>query len=462
MARHNHLWLAALVACLVFTSGGAQAKGSAGDVAKLGMTGTALTPVGAERAGNKDGTIPAWTGGITAPPAGYKVGMHHPDPFPGEKPVFEITAKNYKDYGDKLSAGQIGMFEKSPAWKMVVYPTRRSASFPQRTYDMTIKNAATGELVDDGEGVANVAEGFPFPILDSDPAKAGMEAIWNHKLKFKGVSFARWNNQVTPTASGQYVLERFREEGLGLYYKPGNTLKDINNILLYFFEDVVSPPRLAGQVLLVHETLDSKKQPRQAWIYNPGQRRVRRAPNVAYDNPGTASDGMRTNDMTDMFNGALDRYNWKLLGKREMYVPYNSYKAHSDKTLVADLIKPGHLNPNLLRTSCIASGWWRPTLKPGARHINPRRTFYLDEDSWQIMAIDHYDEQLKLWRYSEAPSVNYYEVPVFWSTLGCHYDLKSGRYLAQGLDNQEDEYDFSFQTTPDMFSPQSLRQRGIQ
>ena len=461
MARFAQTRLAALIACAVF-SAGALAKAPGDDAKKLGMTGTPLTPVGAERAGNKDGTIPEWTGGITTPPAGYKVGMHHPDPFPGEKAQFEITAKNYKTYGDKLSAGQIAMFEKYPDWKMVVYPTHRSASFPQRIYDYSIKNASTGELVDDGEGVDQVQEGFPFPILDSDPAKAGQEAIWNHKLKFKGVSFARWNNQAIATSSGQYTLIRFREEGLGLYYKPGNTLKDINNILLYFFEDVVSPPRLAGQVLLVHETLDSKKEPRQAWIYNPGQRRVRRAPNVAYDNPGTASDGLRTNDMTDMFNGALDKYDWKLVGKREMYVPYNSYKAHSDQVKVDDLMKPHFVNPDLLRYELHRIWVVEANLKPGQRHINPRRTFYLDEDSWQILEIDHYDTDGKLWRYSEAPSVNYYEVPVFWSTLECHYDLKSSRYLVQGLDNEEQEYDFSFPATPDMFSPQALRQRGVE
>jgi hypothetical protein len=461
MARFAKTRLAALIACAVFSTG-VLAKASADDAKKLGMTGTPLTPVGAERAANKDGTIPEWTGGITAPPAGYKVGMHHPDPFAGDKAQFEITAKNYKDYGDKLSAGQVAMFQKYPDWKMVVYPTHRSASFPQRIYDYSIKNAATGELVDDGEGVDQVEEGFPFPILDNDPAKAGQEAIWNHKLKFKGVSFARWNNQAIVTESGQFTLIRFREEGLGLYYKPGNTLKDINNILLYFFEDVVSPPRLAGQVLLVHETLDSKKEPRQAWIYNPGQRRVRRAPNVAYDNPGTASDGLRTNDMTDMFNGALDKYDWKLVGKREMYVPYNAYKAHSDQTKVEDLIKPHFINPDLLRYELHRMYVVEATLKPGQRHINPRRTFYIDEDSWQILEIDHYDTDGKLWRYSEAPSVNYYEVPVFWSTLECHYDLKSSRYLVQGLDNQEQEYDFSFPATPDMFSPQALRQRGVE
>ena len=453
--------LAALIATSMLANA-AMAKVGADDAKKLGVTGTEFTPVGAERAGNADGSIPAWTGGITQPPAGYKVGMHHPDPFASDKPVFTITAKNYKDYGDKLSVGQQAMFQKYPDWRMIVYPTRRSASNPQRTYEMTMKNALTGELVGEGDGVAKVAEGIPFPILDKDPAKAGLEAIWNHKLKYKGVSARRWSDQAPVTANGKYVLVRIKEELLGLYYRQGATLAEINNILIYFYQEVVSPPRLAGQVLLVHETLNSEIGQRQAWVYNPGQRRVRRAPNIAYDNPGTAADNLRTTDMTDMFNGSLDRYDWKLVGKREMYVPYNSYKAHSDKSKVEDMIKPGFIDPDYLRYELHRVYVVEANLKPGKRHINPRRTFYLDEDSWQILTTDHYDAAGSLWRYSEAPSVNYYEVPVFWSTLEDHHDLKSGRYIAVGLDNQEDMYDFSFQTTPDMFSPQSLRQRGIQ
>ena len=224
---------------------------------------------------------------------------------------------------------------------------------------------------------------------------------------------------------------------------------------------VESPARLAGQVLLVHETLNQAKQPRQAWVYNPGQRRVRRAPNVAYDNPGTASDGLRTNDMTDMFNGALDRFDWKLVGKKEMYVPYNSYKAHSDKVDYDDLIKPGHLNPNYLRYELHRVWVVDATLKPGKRHINARRTFYVDEDSWQILVIDHYDRRGNIWRYSEAPSITYYDVPLFWSTLETHHDMQSGRYIVTGLDNKEPMYDFGYQTTPEKFSPQALRTRGV-
>jgi len=433
---------------------GAFAAVSAEQAARLGNE---LTPVGAEKAGNADGTIPAWEGGITRPPAGFKVGMFHPDPFPGDQPLFTITAANMNDHASKLTEGAKALLKKYPnTYKMRVFPTRRSASFPARTYEYTKKNATTCKLVADGDGIQNCAEGIPFPI----PQNA-YEVIWNHKLKYKGVAVQRWANQVAPTASGAYSVVRLREELLGLYYKPGNTTENINNVLIYFFQVVEGPARLAGNVLLVHETLNQAAQARQAWVYNPGQRRVRRAPNVAYDNPGTASDGLRTNDMTDMFNGAMDRFDWKLVGKKEMYVPYNSYEAHSDKTKIADLIRPGHLDPDKLRYELHRVWVVEATLKPGKRHINSRRTFYVDEDSWGILALDHYDGRGQLWRVSEAPSINYYEQPTFWATIEVHHDLQSGRYIAGLLDNEEKPYDFSFQTSPDDFSPQSLRKRGI-
>ena len=452
MRKNGKSVLAVAVGLLIGTST-VMAAVSAEQAARLGRD---LTPLGAEKAGNADRTIPEWTGGITSPPAGYKVGDHHPDPFAADRPLFQITPANFKQHADKLTVGQQGMFEKYPSFRMDIYPTRRSASFPQRTYDFTKKNATSAKLIGEGDGVTDAAEGIPFPIPQN-----GAEVIWNHKMKFKGVAAMRWANQAAPTASGQYTLIRIREEVLGLYYKPGNTIKDINNILIYFYQVVESPARLAGQVLLVHETLNQIDQDRQAWVYNPGQRRVRRAPNVAYDNPGTASDGLRTNDMTDMFNGALDRYDWKLVGKKEMYVPYNSYKAHAKGVSYDDLVKPGHINPDYLRYELHRVWVVDATLKQGKRHINSRRTFYVDEDSWSILVIDHYDSRGQIWRYSEAPSVTYYEVPTFWSTLETHHDLQSGRYITSGLDNNETMYDFGFQTTPDNFSPQSLRTRGI-
>lgn len=415
-----------------------------------------LTPVGAERAGNAEGSIPPWTGGITEAPAGYRPGQHHLDPFADDAVQFSIRRDNVEQYQARLSAGQIAMFKAYPGFRMDIYPTRRSASFPERIYAQTRKNAEHCKLVAEGEGVAGCAEGLPFPIPEN-----GMQVIWNHKLKYKGVTVTSYANQAVVTNKGDYTLIRVREQVYGLYYLPGNTSESIENILLYYQLNVLAPPRLAGQALLVHETLNAASTPRSAWVYNPGQRRVRSSPQVSYDNPGTASDGMRTTDMADMFNGAMDRFDWELVGKREMYVPYNSYVADSDRTLIKDLIRPHHLNPDKLRYELHRVWVVEARLKAGTRHVNSRRTFYLDEDSWQILLTDHYAGDGKLWRYSEAPSINYYEVPVFWSALETHHDLRSGRYNVLQLDNQDKPRDFSARLKPADFSPQALRSSGV-
>ena len=425
------------------------------NIARLGNE---LTAMGSIRAGSADGRIPAWDGGLGEAdwPDGYQPGDRHLDPFADDEPLYVITGDNYQEYADRLSVGQIATFERYPdTYKMRVFPTRRSASFPQFIYDASIRNASTGRLTAEGEGVADVAEGFPFPL----PQNA-YELMWNHKLKYKGTGGVRYNNQVAPTSSGSYQLVRLREELLGLYYAEGSTIEDVDNILLYFFQEVESPARLAGNILLVHETLDQLEQPRQAWIYNPGQRRVRRAPNVAYDNPGTASDGLRTNDMTDMFNGAMDRFDWEVVGKKEMYIPYNSYQIHSGNLTPDDIIRPGHLNADLTRYELHRVWIVDATLKEGTRHINSRRTFYMDEDTYQIALIDHYDQRGELWRASEAHTINYYDVPTYWSSIESHMDLQSGRYVATGIDNQDPVNTFNVPLSPSSYTPQALRTRG--
>jgi len=415
-----------------------------------------LTPMGSERGGNEAGTIPEWTGGITSPPEGYSPGDHHPNPWPEDKPLYRITGANYQEYAEQLSVGQVATFAKYPdTYFMDVYQSRRSVSFPEHIYEMTAKNAATAELAENGEGVIDAAEGFPFPFPEN-----AYELMWNHKLKYKGTGGVRYNNQVAPTTDGNFTTTVIREELLGLYYKRGVTLEEINNILLYFFQEIESPARLAGNILLVHETLNQQELPRQAWIYNPGQRRVRRAPNVAYDNPGTGSDGLRTNDMTDMFNGAMDRFDWKVVGKKEMLIPYNSYGAHAEGITDKEFVQPGHLNPDLMRYELHRVWVVDATLKDGVRHINARRTYYLDEDSYQIVLIDHYDGRGQLWRASECHAINYYDVPTYWATIEAHYDLQSGRYVAQGFDNTMAVNTFNVEMNPSQYTPQALRTRG--
>jgi len=423
------------------------------EIAKLG---TELTPMGAIKAGNADGTIPAWDGGLTEPPAGWEPGKHFIDPFADDKVLFTITAANVDQYADKLSVGQRALFETYPdTYKMNVYPTRRSAAFPQRIYDKTIENAKTAQLTEGGNGVTGAINGLPFPI-----PKNGHQAIWNHLLRYRADGAARTIGQAAPTRGGSYTLVQFHDEFYMQYSMEGKTEADLNNRILFFKQEVMAPARLAGGILLVGETMDQVKEHRNAWLYNPGQRRVRRAPNVAYDNPGTAADNMRTSDQFDMYNGAPDRYDWELVGRKEIYVPYNSYKLQDPSVKIKDIITPLHINQDHVRYELHRVWVVDATLKEGARHVYKRRTFYIDEDSGQILVVDAYDKRDQLWRVSEGHAMTYYNVPSVWTSLEVHTDLQAGRYLAIGLNSEFPPYDFNIKRTLDDYTPAALRRAG--
>lgn len=414
-----------------------------------------LTPIGAERGGNEAGTIPAWTGGITEPPLPYAPGDHHPDPFAGEQPLLRINAANMTEHRAFLSAGQIALLSKYPDYYMDIYTGHRTAAYPQRIYDMTAKNAATGTLSAGGNAVDNVTEGFPFPFPEN-----GEELIWNHELRYKGDSSIRNIKMVAPTTSGAFTEITMTVTSTSPYHRPGATPESIDNRFAMYQREITTPPSMAGNVLLVHESLNQVKDPRKAWVYNPGRRRVMRAPNVAYDSPSGGTEGMHVSDMTDMFNGALDRFDWELKGKSEIYVPYNAYRVHSSERHYDDLVLPGHLDPQYLRYELHRVWVVEATLREGARHINPRRTYYLDEDSYQILLVDHYNAKDELWRYSEAHPINFYDVPTTWSTIEVHYDLEARRYVVFHLDPDQPVPPFNTEMSDDDFTPQALRRKG--
>jgi hypothetical protein len=434
----------------------AMAKVSEAEAAKLGAE---LTPQGAVRAANADGSIPAWDGGITKPVAGYTKGMHHPDPFPSDKVLMTITNANKDQYKALLNPGQVKLFELYPdTYKMNIYETRRTASVPQYVYDATKANATRAELVAQGNGISGATIGVPFPI----PAN-GLEVIWNHILRYRGVDLETNRSQASPTSTGSYTLVETAEELRFEYSRPEITLEKLKetNTLFYFKQVVTQPARLAGTALLVKETMDQEALPRQAWTYNTGQRRVRKAPNIAFDTPGTVADGLRTTDDFDMFNGSPVRYNWELVGKKEMYIPYNDYKLHSDSLKYDQILKPGHINPELVRWEKHRVWEVKATLKEGMRHIYKTRVFYIDEDSWQVALTDMYDNRDELYRVANAHSINYYEVPTLWTTLEVFHDLQSRRYLAMGLDNEGRMYDFEAKLSESNFTPDALRRAGI-
>jgi len=451
----KRLTLASVAVSLALSSAATLAKVSPTDVEKLSKE---LTPMGAVRGANKDGSIPSWTGGITSVPAGYTVGEHHIDPFSTDKVEYTITAANVAQYKAMLTPGQVKLFETYPdTYKMNVYQSRRSASYPDHVYQASIDNAGRTELIEEGNGIENAAVGIPFPI-----PKDGLEAIWNHILRYRGEALTREGGQAAPTASGDYTYLGFDDQLMLPYGMKGASAAKLKetNILFKFKQKVTEPARLAGTALLVHETMNQIQTPRQAWTYNTGQRRVRRAPNVAYDTPGTASDGLRTTDDFDMFNGAPNRYNWTLKGKQELLIPYNDYRLHSDSLKYEDILQPGHINPEHVRYEKHRVWVVEANLKSDTRHTYKKRVFFIDEDSWQIAVTDIYDNRDELYRVGVAHGLNYYEVPTQWSTLEVFHDLQSRRYIAMGLDNEAKMYDFSAKLKNVSFTSSALKREG--
>lgn len=416
-----------LVACV------AQARVPEAEAARLGAD---LTPLGAEQAGNADGTIPAWNGGLTAPPSCFGgPGGRYCDPFPEDRPLFVVTAANLAPHEAQLAAGQIALLRQFPdSYRIPVYATRRSFANPEFVYAATRQNATRAELQNSGETLAGAATGVPFPLPSS-----GSEVIWNHKTRYRGLGALRWNNQFAVTASGDYNHTKIREETLFVYAQPGAKPEGLDNVLLYFLQVTTQPPRLAGSVLLIHEAMDPTRDARRVWQFNPGQRRLRRAPNVGYDNPGTGADGLRTDDQGDIFNGPMDRYQWKLLGKREMIVPANSYRLHSDALTYVDILRKNHIDPDLTRYELRRVWVVEANLRPATTHPYRRRRFYVDEDGWQIRVVDIYDAGDQLWRMQEAHSVVAYDQPYELPACETVYDLQSKRYLAQALNNEDPE-----------------------
>ncbi len=440
----------ALAGCL--TTATAVAKVSPQEAARLGKD---LTPVGAERAGNKAGTIPAWTGGITKPIAGYEAGKFHPDPYAQDRVILVIDHTNVDQYKNQLTAGQIKLIKANPTFFMNIYPTRRSAAYPQFVYDQVKKNATTAELQKYGSGVQNTLTSSPFPI-----PQEGLEVLWNHTLRFRGLSSSYVSSTASTTPGGDKSVTTREYEYYWAYSQPGISLEDIDNKIFFLKRKTLAPAKLSGQMTLVHETLDQVRSPRKSWIYMPGQRRVRRTPDLAYDTADIDSNGIRTVDQVDMFNGAPDFYDWTLIGKQEKYIPYNAYKVHSGNLKIDDIVGPNHITPELLRFELHRVWVIEANLRVGMSHIYTKRRYYVDEDSWQIVLAEEYTEEGKLAQLSEAHTLNYYEMPLVFSTLDTTYDFNEKRYYVEGLDNERRPMDFSVTFSPRDFTASAMRREA--
>ena len=439
------------------------------ELAKLGLEGTELTPAGAIRAGNAEGTIPAWKNEPIKPPAGWQPGTYHADPFAADQVLFTITAQNYQQYADKLSPGQVAMFKTYPDYFMNIYPTRRSAVLPEYIYKAAMENAGRARIVKSdvfpnmivAEG-AVIAWAFPIP-------KNGPQVVMNHATR-PVEPWKRLIENVTPvTASGNYEIVQSEIRYRAPYADPGNTVDNYDPTVpgsgFCYYQTALSPPKSAGQVVLAREPLSFAKQFRQAWSYSPGQRRVKRAPQIVYDNPLTLSDGLATTDQKGGFNGPNDRFEWTLVGRKEIYVPYNSYKLWAPGVDIPQMITAeGRLNQDLARYELHRVWVVEAKLREGTRHDYGRRTLYYDEDTWAVMLHDGYDRRGEMWRLWEEHGLLAYDQGIWMSfppPVAVQYDMTAGRMLLSNIDKKVPP-DYNWRVDADSyFTPAQIRRDGV-
>ena len=366
----------AAAAVAVLIGGGAHAAPEDVAVLKAGL----LTPYGAERAGNKDGTIPAWDGKAVA--AGGAANGKRGDPFASEKPRLVITSANAGEHAALLTDGTKALLAKVPGFKLDVYPSHRSAVFTQAIYDQVLKNASRAKLTNDGLTVEGAYGGIPFPV-----PKSGQEAVWNHMLSYRGQVTSFTADKYVMTSSGDQMLTSRQKTNLIYpFYDPAGNPEQFSGEWARARIDVTEPPANAGQALMTIDYVDNYTKPKDGWQYLPGQRRVRKSPSIAYDTPDGSAAGLANFDDVNLFIGAQDRYQMKLVGKREMLIPSNNNGLMSKP--IKDVVGKGSLNPDAVRWEQHRVWVVEATLREGKRNTAAKRRFYLDEDTWQVVLAD--------------------------------------------------------------------------
>ena len=373
----------------------------------------------------------------------------YPDPFSEDKIIFTITNENYLEFSENiLTSGQIEMFVKYPkTFKMNVYKSRRSCAVPPEVYALTKSNAI---LTDEGEGIEGIVGSIPFP----QPSEA-LHHVWNHILRYRGVEISGSSPFFIIDPDGSRVLGAGEAIAKNYWNPFTKNEKGLQGMLM---TKVTHPPRLADASALVIESLNAFKTPRKAWVYNPGTRRVRRAPDIAYDYKPSASQGLTTTDQFDGFNGAKDRYNWKSLGSQVKLMPYNAYKFH--EAPMDEVLDPYHVNQDFLRYELVNVNVVKAELKTDKRHIIPERVMYFDVDSHNMLVEETFDANSEIMAYREFPIINFYDQPMCLSIHSATYDFATRRYQlasVRSIDIPKIEWRLEQAHNERMFTPEGLK-----
>ena len=415
-----------------------------------------LTPMGAERAGNADGTIPAWTGGLTSAP-GYVQGTPRADFFAADKPLFSITARNFHDYEDRLPEGVKALFAKQPDYRMDIYPSHRSAAAPDWVYENVFRNATRAHAAPEGiaTGVQGAVGGIPFPIPEN-----GFEAMWNHLLAFWGVARELTvSTYIVPAGGAAEKASTYKEISDFPYYYPGATPDSFGPYYFKTLHSAVAPASRAGQAYLNWQPIDIRRNNFVAWRLLPGEHRARQAPGISYDVPDIDADGFVSLDEYYTFFGGLDRYTFKLVGKKEMYVPYNNNRLYTRP--VNEVLGRDHANPDDLRYELHRVWVVDATLAAGAHDIVAHRRLYLDEDTWMAVYSDSWDKAGRLWKFGQATMYLMPDLPAMIIGSQFVYDLQLGGYAyAFAFNGEASAYKVTAPHPTSLFTPESMLARS--
>lgn len=435
------------------------AKVSEAEAAKLGKE---LTCTGAEAAANKEGTIPAFSGKWLGTPPGIKytpnVGQHPVDPYPDDKPLYVITASNMDKYADKLTDGQKAMFKRYPdTFRIPVYQGRRDFRYSDKVCEISKKNALQAELIDNGFGFSGLKGVSPFPI-----PKTAMELLTNMNFPHRAFTEDTPQRDVADVSSnGAISWGRIWNRNFALVNAPDQMGKPMEGIMSMSRTATLLPERDKGTISISHEPVNFARGKRLAWTYDPGTRRVRQLPEFGFDGPLVGTSGKMTTDQDRLMNGSPERFEWKMLGKREIFIPANSYRVHSNKVKYADLLKKGHANPDYLRYELRRVWVLEGSLKEGYRHIFGRRVMFLDEDNWQAAVGDYYDTRGQLWQHAFVNHYYAFDMSAWHAGTSFYHDLNGGGYVGYNLfQERESGPILNRGDKAELFTPAALRAAG--
>ena len=426
------LMLAVAVTANSGLMGAAHAAVSPQEAAKLGKE---LTCVGAEQAGNAEGTIPPYTGKYLGEVPGWNhvkySGDQPVDPYAAEKPILVITAQNMSQYESHLTEGQKTLLKKYPTtYKMNIYPGHRDFRYPDYVCRRAMDNALHAKLVNDGAGFTGIGQ-IPFPI-----PKNGMELLWNHQLPARAYTEEKTSDLASVLPNGSIGWGRAYARNLSPTNSPTVDSTDGDVIASFSNNMTLKPARDNGTLSIAHEPYNFGTGTRQAWSYSPSTRRVRQLPGYGFDQPMIGTNGTMTVDEDRLYNGSPERFTWKLIGKREIYSPANAFKPNAGTVKYADILMPNHPNPDFMRYELRRVWVLEADLKEGYRHVYSKRVLFIDEDTWHSVMADNYDARGQLWKHA---MINYYYHPDMsgWQAGSQFFmDLNSGQYTGYGMTNE--------------------------